>query len=373
MKSKYLLAALCILACYCAHAAQDNLYVSDRAYMLNSRQKNPPKLENPDSFSIIVLGDPQSYSKFDFNQPIFELMTAWIAAQKDNLNIKTVLCTGDLVEQNGVLDSNAGSRKRDNNGNTPSDLQWEAVSRAFERLDGLFPYIPVTGNHDYGIEASENRNSKFPQVFNISRNNKQWNKHLVRTAPNGLGIHSLENAAYEFYDKNWGKILIIALEFAPRDEIIDWAKKLCNEKQFSDYKVFVITHSILEKDGSIRELDKYPAAKNTGIDLVEKLLAQCPNIKFAICGHTGDPNTMCAFHVAKKSDGKNLPIMMFNPQAITGWYGNGGDGWLRILEFKPDGKTVSASTYSPLFGASPSTENLAWKLSPEHKFEFQIE
>lgn len=33
-------------------------------------------LTDPGSFSMIVLPDPQSYVKFDYNQPLFELMTA---------------------------------------------------------------------------------------------------------------------------------------------------------------------------------------------------------------------------------------------------------------------------------------------------------
>ena len=48
---------------------------------------------------MILLPDPQSYTKFDTNQPIFELMTAWVASVKKNLAVKAVLCTGDLVEQ----------------------------------------------------------------------------------------------------------------------------------------------------------------------------------------------------------------------------------------------------------------------------------
>ena len=57
-------------------------------------------LDNSGSFSMILLGDPQGYVKYDINQPLFELQTAWIADNIDNLNIKAVLCTGDLVETN---------------------------------------------------------------------------------------------------------------------------------------------------------------------------------------------------------------------------------------------------------------------------------
>ena len=61
-----------------------------------------PQLSDKHSFSMILLPDPQSYNKFDANQPLFELQTAWIANSIEPLNIKGVLCTGDLVEQNEI-------------------------------------------------------------------------------------------------------------------------------------------------------------------------------------------------------------------------------------------------------------------------------
>lgn len=61
-----------------------------------------PQLSDKNSFSMILLPDPQSYNKFDANQPLFELQTAWIANSIGSLNVKGVLCTGDLVEQNEI-------------------------------------------------------------------------------------------------------------------------------------------------------------------------------------------------------------------------------------------------------------------------------
>lgn len=67
---------------------------------------------------MILLPDPQSYNKFDANQPLFELQTAWIANSIEPLNIKGVLCTGDLVEQNEIRipDGINGNRQAKNNG-----------------------------------------------------------------------------------------------------------------------------------------------------------------------------------------------------------------------------------------------------------------
>ena len=133
-----------------------------------------PQLSDKHSFSMILLPDPQSYNKFDANQPLFELQTAWIANSIEPLNIKGVLCTGDLVEQNEI-------RIPDGiNGNQTSEEQWQAASRAFERLDDKISYVVCTGNHDYGYEKAENRLCHLPDYFPSERNSC-WKKSLVET------------------------------------------------------------------------------------------------------------------------------------------------------------------------------------------------
>ncbi len=118
-------------------------------------------LDDALSSSMILLGDPQGYIKYDINQPLFELQTAWIADNIDNLNIKAVLCTGDLVEQNQNLIMNRNML------NQTSREMWQSVSRAFDRLDNKVPYIISTGNHDYGYRSSENGSTCFPEYFPI--------------------------------------------------------------------------------------------------------------------------------------------------------------------------------------------------------------
>ena len=49
------------------------------------------QLTDAQSFSMILLGDPQGYIKYDINQPLFDLCTAWIADNIDQLHIKAVL------------------------------------------------------------------------------------------------------------------------------------------------------------------------------------------------------------------------------------------------------------------------------------------
>ena len=52
-----------------------------------------------------------------------------------------------------------------------------------------------------------------------------------------LGVPTLENAAYEFETDTWGKLLVVSLEFAPRDEAIEWARQLTGKPKYKNHKV----------------------------------------------------------------------------------------------------------------------------------------
>jgi len=336
----------------------------NRAYRLS--------LSDPESFSFILLGDPQGYIKYDINQPLFELQTLWIADNIDNLNIKGVLCTGDLVEQNENLVLNRGML------NQTSREMWQAVSNSFKRLDGKVPYIISCGNHDYGYRSSENGKTHFPEYFPIERN-KTWYDCIVAVYPNRNGVESLENSAFCFNDPRWGKLLVVCNEFAPRDEVLDWSRDLINKEEWKDAKVIYITHSLLdERSGARTDNEPYKISPaNWGQQVWDKLIYPSHNIVLAICGHEGDVGDFedsIAYRVDGNIDGRKVHQMMFNVQTLGGgWEGNGGDGWLRILEFKPDGHTIGVRTYSPLFGISPSTKHLANRTAPYDRFDMIIE
>ena len=117
---------------------------------------------------------------------------------------------------------------------------------------------------------------------------------------------------------------------------------------------------------------------NGGEDIWQKLVKITPNIKLVICGHVATPDekfeSAAGFRTDKNDAGNTVVQMMFNTQAIGGGMsGNGGDGWLRILEFMPDGKTVDVVTYSPLFGFSARTKDIAIEESACNKFSFKLE
>lgn len=330
-------------------------------------------LSNPDSFSMILLGDPQGYTKYDINQPLLELCMAWISDNIEQLNIKGVLCTGDLVEQNENIVRNRRML------NQTSKEMWEAVSDAFEWIDNKVPYMIAPGNHDYGYKSAECGITHFPEYFPFERNTA-WRDIVVSDYPNRNGVASLENAAFEFKSDTWGNLLVITSEFAPRDEVLAWTLKLISSEKYKNHKVIYITHSYLkERTAEYTNNEKYKITpRNWGQQIWEKLIQPSENICMVISGHTGNARggfeETVAYRVDKNASGKDVHQMMFNVQQLGGgWEGNGGDGWLRILEFMPDGKTIKIKTYSPLFGISPSTKHLAHRNEPYDRFDIVID
>lgn len=330
-----------------------------------------PRLSNPQSWSLILVPDPQTYVKFERNQPILDLMTTWIKEVRDSLNVQMVLCTGDLVEQNEMINPDFVKA------NQPSKRQWEAVARSFGKLDGVVPYITAAGNHDYGYRSAENRKTNFNHYFPVDKN--PLTQRLVREVGlNGEGVPTLENAAFEFTSPQGRKFLFLSLEFAPRDTALAWARSVVGQEKYRAHTVVVLTHSYLDAKNQHIEKEGYPLTDvNYGAAMWRKLVQPSRNIQMVFSGHIAAPNNVKA-HLGFRTDvnagGRKVHQMMFNAQALGGgWHGNGGDGWLRILEFLPDGRTVKVRTFSPLFAISPTTQPFAWRTEPYDEFSFQLD
>lgn len=348
-------------------------------HQVNAQEKyESPKLENEKSFTVILIPDIQNYVKYNRNQPILELMTKWIATNTDSLNTKMVLCVGDLVEQNDIINNG-------HDGDQTGQKQWEAAARAFGHLDGIVPYIAATGNHDYTINRQGMRTTRYDEFFPIDKNLLN-RKAIVQNGVDEYENPTLANAAYELKDLNGQDYLFMTLEYAPRNNTLDWANKIVNFDQYKDHRVVLMTHAYmhnndkrLDKENTWIIFEPYSINNkiqkserivlphsNNGEQIWQKLVKPSKNIAMVLSGHVFGES----YRVDKNDQGKNVHQMLFDMQSAGGGhrYGNGGDGWLRILEFFPDNKTVKVKTFSPLFGASPTTQEFAWKKDSRNEY-----
>lgn len=330
---------------------------------------NTPSLENKDAWTLVLFPDTQTYVKFKRNQPIVDLMVNWVEEHISTLNIKLVLQVGDLVEHNALVNPDAIV------GNQTGTQQWEAISRSFSTLDTKVPVIATTGNHDFGIANIENRHTFYNKYFPIEKN--RHNKEMIReVALDDDGMPSLTNAFYEFIAPDERKFLILVLEFAPREANLQWAIQVVNQEKYLDHTVILLAHSYLDSNSNHIETENYPITDgNYGKAIWEKLVKPSKNIQMVFSGHIGAADQKSG-HVGFRTDtnagGKKVHQMTFNAQALGGgWHGNGGDGWLRLLEFQ--GNRISVRTFSPLFAISPSTRHLAWGTEAFEAFSFDLD
>lgn len=268
-------------------------------------------------FTVVVLPDTQNYSQ-SFPQ-IFDAQTQWVASNATAQNIKLVIGVGDIV--------NIGT----------SATQWGNADHSVGILDQAnVPYAFAIGNHDYDT---------LPPTTRLATN---FNQHFGPARYSGKSFYGASNFPsgsnenfYETFTFGGKSYLILVLEFVPRSSAVAWAKSVLSAN--SDKEVMVVTHSYLYSDGTT--VDQCDTADMVGDEngalLWSNLISQYPNISVVVSGHITNKFT------ARRSDvGVNGN---FVHQIFANWqdWTNGGNGYLRIMQFSPSNNTIQVKTYSP--------------------------
>ena len=280
-----------------------------------------------DSWTLVVLPDTQKYAR---HYPGILLgQTAWIAQNAGPCRIRYVLHLGDMTETN-------------------RRAEWMNVRDAMALMEGKLPYTVCAGNHDYGPQGnSSDRVTLLNEMFPVERF-AEW--------PTFGGVMEpgrMDNSFHRFVagTDHW---LVLVLEWAPRDETVAWANRIMSAHP--DHKGILVTHAYVDRDST--RLDHHAAPKmwshnphdsqtpgsiNDGQELWEKLVRK-HDFRFVFCGHILGQGTG---YVASRNDlGRTVHQMASNYQNRE----LGGQGYLRLLEFYPDHKTVGVRTYSPILG-----------------------
>lgn len=292
----------------------------------------PPPPPESGSFTIAVLPDTQHYSqKYPDN---FHAQTKWVAEQTAERKIAAVLQLGDVT-----------------NRSTPEE--WTVASQAMARLDGHVPYFLVAGNHDYSADGRcADRTTRFSEYFPRER---------FAGRPTFGGTYDQESArmesSYHLFEAGGRKFLVLALEYGPRNDVIRWANEIADK--YADREAILITHAYMYFDetrydwatrGTSQNWNPHASAMakttnddvNDGEQLWQKLVSKHENFILTLNGHV--LNDGLARLATATPGGRDVHQMLVNFQMKP----NGGDGWLRLLEFKADGRTMDVVDYSPV-------------------------
>ena len=308
-----------------------------------------PPMPEAGAFTIAVLPDTQNYSQH--YPETFLAQTKWIAEQSQSREIACVLHLGDVT-------------------NTSAPLEWERALQAMRQLDGKVPYFMVPGNHDYSKNGrATDRTSLFSDYFS---------KGDFEGLPTFGGVYDQEpermENSFHLFEAGDRKFLVLCLEFGPRKDVVRWANEVV--AKHADREAILITHAYMYFDDSRydwKTLGKkqhwnpheYVVAKTTnddvmdGTELWDNLVSKHENFILTLNGHVLDDGL--GRMISQTPAGRDVHQLLVNYQIRP----NGGDGWLRLLEFKKDG-TVQTYDYSPVLEKrNESAQNqFQMKLSP---------
>ena len=129
-----------------------------------------------------------------------------------------------------------------------------------------------------------------------------------------------------FFEACEMKFMVISIEFAPRNETLQWAAGVVN--QHPDHRVILATHCYMGQEsrdtvyGASLDINA-----NSGEEIWQKFVRKHPNIFLVVSGHIGG----VGFQASTNDAGGKVFEMLANYQLLP----HGGDGWLRSLRFVP--------------------------------------
>lgn len=286
-----------------------NIALAERASISTrtdvARAARQDEVKNADKpFSMVWFTDSQYYAK-SF-PTIYDFLGDWFVNEYKKGAFGYVINTGDIVDV--ASDAN----------------QWEVASRNFKKLDDAkVPYGIVAGNHDaiiIGIDYS-----MFSKYFGTFRyEGKSWYGGNMDNNRNHYDLVSF--GCHEFI------ILYLGYGTETTKETIHWSNDVL--RKYSERTAILAVHEYLEDTAELTKM-----AKN----IFDNIVVKNDNVMIVLCGH--NHGAARNIKTVTNSDGSTRKVI----EILSDYQNapNGGDGYLRYLNFDPAAGTLNVVTYSP--------------------------
>lgn len=289
-----------------------------------------------EKFSVIGLPDTQNYSSQSSPTDVFTRQTQWILDNLVTYNIQFVSHVGDIV-------------------NSPwSGSQWDRATTALDLLDTNIAYGTAPGNHDiasgnteylryFGYDGVRNDGVTPRWVDPDSGQRYDWYRGA---SPSGYSDFQVINVD----GRDW---MFLHMEIDARDQDIAWAQSVLDAHPTT--LTVMSTHNYLAETGGggaagsgTGQRGRVPVQWIAGADrnspeaVFQKLVYPNNQIFMVICGHN------FAIYNLEETNARGNVVheVLMDYQTLP----NGGNGFLRIMEFDPAAGTIEHSTYSPYLG-----------------------
>ncbi|QCT03368.1 metallophosphoesterase [Paenibacillus algicola] len=263
-----------------------------------------PVTQDPYDFSFIWMSDTQYYSE---SYPyIYRSIVQWMAEKKDDLKLKYVIHTGDLVDK------------------AEQEYQWEEADRNMKVLEAAqIPYGVLAGNHDVGHQTGDY--AQYKKYFGASR---------FKDSPVYGGSYDDNMGHYDLVSSNGNDFIIVYMGWGLKEKEIEWMNKVV--AQYPERKAILALHEYLLVSGN-----RAPIAD----EIFEKVVKPNPNVIATLSGHYHDAE----LNTEELDDnGDSIPDRKVY-QMLADYQGapEGGLGYIRLMQFDMTNNKLHMKTYSP--------------------------
>lgn len=262
------------------------------------------KPEDPYDFSFVWMSDTQYYSQ---SYPyIYQQNVKWIAENKDNINLKYVIHTGDIVDKNY------------------QEYQWEEADKDMKVLeDANIPYGVLAGNHDVGHQNNDYTN--YWRFFGEDR---------FKDMPTFGGSYDNNRGHYDLVSANGNDFIIVYMGWGLADKEIEWMNEVV--AKYPERKAILALHEYL-----LVSSNRAPIADK----IFEKVVKPNKNVIAALSGHYHDAELKVD---ALDDNGDGIPDRNVY-QILADYQGaeQGGLGYIRLMQFDMKNNKLHMKTYSP--------------------------
>lgn len=284
------------------------------------------------NFTVILLPDTQFYSQ-DYPAQ-FIAQTQWIIGNRRGLNIVYVVHVGDIVQL-------ANQEYQWKNADAAMSVLEDPLTTALR--DGM-PYGIAPGNHDQWPLGDPDGDSTrlYNHYFGVDR--------FVGRSYYGDHYGGNNDNHYDFFSAGGMDFIMLYLEYdtTPDESVLRWADNVL--KTYSNHHAILVSHYLMD----VGEQSSF-GPQGTAI---YNFLKGNPNVFLMLCGH---------MHGEGKRTDVDMPSGSMIQTILADYQdrANGGDGWLRILEFSPAYNEIHVKTYSPTLDTFETDADSQFTFNPD--------
>ncbi|WP_368658136.1 lamin tail domain-containing protein [Metabacillus halosaccharovorans] len=278
-------------------------YVKDSKINVLIQDEIPSSPEEYD-YTFVWMSDTQYYAE---SYPyIFERQTNWIAEKQEELKIKYVFHTGDLVDNFG------------------QEQEWIHADEYMGVLDqNNVPYGVLAGNHD--VDQLSNDYTEYYKRFGEDR---------FKDKDYYGGSYKNNRGHYDLISANGNDFIMVYMGWGVQDEDLNWINDVL--AQYPDRTAILSFHEYLLVSGNRSPI---------GDKIYEAVVEPNENVIAVLSGHYHDSETLIS---EIDDDGDGQPDREVY-QMLGDYQGGpeGGQGYMKLLHFDQDNNRVFVNTYSP--------------------------